>query len=283
MHSTQPATQEQIESRLDLKLMQSFANTTNAYGLRNYLIAHGTTDKAWRTLLPDIALTHAIDLPEHVAAQLNQQALQSQLDYQFERLTLPQMSLRQAHTYLLATRQNLQVQPLALGQTVLLESLHHTLTFSALFSATVHLLEHYDYNHVIMMHQHQSPDPRVLVLKALLEQYYNSATTLKHFDNLWFRTVKKLCTPQTIIVSMGDLPTFGRPSDKTLALSYPTGVHRQTTFSIADQIAGRLPCNHLICDYPDNAIVLRHSDQNPLNCPLTDWMFWPALNDMFLS
>ncbi len=283
MRSTQPATQQQIESRLDLKLMQAFANTTNAYGLRNYLLTHGTIDDTWRRLLPDTALIDHIHLPEPIAREINQQALRSQLDYHFERLMLPQMSLRQAESYLLSSRENMVVEPLSLGQTVLLESLHHTLTFPALFCAIVHLVEHYGYNHVIMMYQHQSPDPRVLVLKTLLEQNYKAMAILKHLDSLWFRSVKKLSTPQTIIVSMGDMPTFGRPSQKQLALSYPSSIHQQTTFSIAEQIAGRLPCNHLICDFPNNVIALRHHDHSPLNCPLTDWVFWPALNDMFSS
>ena len=286
MRSTDPATQEQIDNRLDLKLMCAL-NKSDPTQFRKYLRDHINELPEWQKLLPDVALSDIVRIPTQMVSEFNDRALQVQLDYHFERLLLPTMSQKQVVDYMLSVTNKLTIQPLSLEGPILLEGLHHALIFSALYTVLVHLVENEGYNHLLMMHQHQAPDPRVLLQKSLFENRYGLATTLVHFDATWFRAIKKNLTERTVIIAMGDLPAPFSVSNKEIALTLPSAgtgrmIYHQPTYSVAERICQRLSFTHLQCDFPtDDTIVLRHNDGSPLRSAMTDWVFWPSLHDMY--
>lgn len=272
------------EKRFDTHVTRAFASTSQTRHMRDRLIADlhaGAFDEMLlraRTGLPALS-----DASERRAA-LNV------IDYAFEPLVVPSLSVTQATAYFAAVEDSLVVSEAAGldGPGPLwLDTVHHVCVFSVLFRMAVHLGSRRGCNRIVLLHQGQRPEPRLVLVANVLRRVHGIALVLLPLRNRWFFELVRLTTPDTVIFALADMPpeafgrrlAAGRGGTRLELHAEPDLSLRVETISGSSVFARRLGAAQMVLDYPqaDRVRIRPWDGTGTVRCPLEDWVFWPLL------
>ena len=238
-------------------------------------------------------------LPEEVGRQ----AALNAIDFAFEPLVLPGLSVPQAAAYLRAVEDVLSVGEAAGldGPGPLwVDTVHHGCVFSVLFQLAAYLRRYRGCDRIVLLHQGIRPEPRLDVVGNLLAKLHGMALFRLPLRGRWFHDLTRLTTPSAAIFSLADMPreAIEPPAGKTLAgrtlagkaasgsrkariaLHAEPGIRREVeTVSGSAAFARRLGASHVVLDYPaaDRIRIAPFDPARAPACPLQDWVFWPVL------
>lgn len=280
-----------LESRFDLTLLKHLSETDNVRAIFDEVKTSWRQNQLYNQqglsqLKPDLAIT----------SEEEDKAIQSCLDYHFEKYYLPTMTAVQANAYMLSIDKVLTFPnklSVDSGSPLLIESSHHQSIYSILYWLVINIAQLSNYDHVIMMHQQEAIDPRLTALRSVGKACHNIDFDLIRFDSKsqWYKLLKKNVTDNTIILYLGDMPTtlteFNNfePADSPLVLTR-TGSAKLSLkrFSAAKKIAEKFKAKHYISNIQnDNSVKLSPVTEGlELTCPLDSWIFWPALESLYV-
>jgi hypothetical protein len=238
-----------------------------------------------------LALSHYIP---NATPDEDEAAFRAIVDYFFELAFLPTMGGIQLRSYFTNLTKNMDFEIVGkpqLGQPILLESIHHTVSFSTIYIAVDHLIAEYDYNKVILLHQQVPLDIRAQALGSLVSEDHGVAFTPMQVEGNWFNSLLNIVDSRTIVLYMGDMPLSifntnliaGSTSNRlNLSRSGFPAVVREG-FSMAQRLKLSLNGQHAVIDYPlKDQIRLSFTNDSltQLHSSLVDWVFWPCL-DLF--
>lgn len=281
-----------VDSRFDLTLLKRLSESENVRAVFDQAKTDWKQDQHYSQQglsqqQPDMSIT----------TDEEEQAIQSCVDYHFEKYYLPTMTVIQANAYMLSIEKVLQFPdqlPVNSGAPLLIESCHHQSIFSILYWLVINLAHSSHYNHVIMMHQQEDIDPRLMAQKNVAKAWHNIDFDLIRFDSTsqWYKSLKKTVTANTIILYLGDMPTRLFDSNSLGDTQCQLTLSRTSSpalavkrFSAAKKISQKLKATHHICNIQDDRSVqlTLASQALTLTCPLESWVFWPALGSLYES
>ncbi len=278
-----PAETEDIASRLDLHLLKLFSREQHPVQLRQQLM-NTTAEIA----VSPFSLANQGFLDPSCREE-DERAIVNLIDYTFERFFLPSMPPSQVYRYVCDAEKTLHYQSSDVEQNkpLLLESVHHHMVFSYL-ALTVPMLAKngVTVSKVILLHLQPDLDPRLQQISRSFAYTSEVEFVGVPFNRHWIRSLKSEVTAQSLIIYMGDMPAslFNTEPTQTLQLTReaPHPPFTIRTVTIASQLAKHLGAAHHFLDYSrDGKATFRPADAH-LKCPLTDWIFWPAINAMYL-
>lgn len=272
--------------RFDTYVAKAFASTKATRHMRDRLIAQvdaGTLDR--------MLLRSRTGLTTFSEAASRRAAL-NVIDFHFEPLVLPGMSVSQATAYLRAIEVSLHIRQadgLDAPGPLWVDTVHHVCVFSVLFQLAAHLRQRRGFDRIVLLHQGQRPEPRLGIMVDLLRRVHSIALVTVPLQGPWLAKLGQLATPNSAIFYLGDMPpeAFGRvaaerPRMKSSITLYgaPDVMLRAATVSGSAALARRLGATRIALEYPDpGSIGIRPhpDDAASLLCPLEDWIFWPLL------
>jgi len=209
------------------------------------------------------------------------------IDYAFERLVLPNLSLEQAQGYCAALEKTVRMSEasgLDRPGPIWLDTVHHTVLVSALFQFAANLRQVRPCDRVVLLHDDSQPDPRFEIVSALMAHLLGIALVRQPLRGPWFRDLATTSTPHTLIVSLADMPP-ARARRRPMRCELHAAGGIRLTVAVENgsaAFARRLGANHLVLDYPDadRIRLAPFQTERPPACPLVDWVFWPRLVEM---
>lgn len=286
MNAISPAsTFETPAERFDTHVARAFASTMATRRMRDRLIAQVHSGELDRLLLRRGA--GLAKLPDAV----ERQAAVNAIDFAFEPLVLPGLSVAQATAYLQAIENSLKVgeaSGLDAPGPYWVDTVHHVCVFSVLFQFAAYLRRYRGCDRIVLLHQGQRPEPRLAVVRNLLRQVHGVALLCLPLQGRWFHELTRLTTPTCAIYYLADMPRDvvglaqnASPRGRSrIDLYAPPGIYRPVdTVSGSHSFARRLGATHLVLDYPlADRLRLRPFDEaSSPACPIEDWVFWPVL------
>lgn len=272
--------------RFDAYVAGALASTAATRHMRDRLIAEARQGRVDR-LLPKRLL--ALDaLPD----ETNLRAAINVIDFWFEPIVMPTMTVAQAAAYFQAVETSLRFGDLGAldgGGPLWVDTVHHVCVFSVMHQFAAVLGQRFQRRHVVLLHQGQRPEPRLGIVANVLAQVHGVRLELVKLEGSWFRALARSVTPDTAIFYLTDLPpeAFRRrsaPRDRSMS---QTRLYAEPDVSLGlDTISGssvfarRLGARHVALDYPepDRVRIRPYDSVEPAAlCPLEDWAFWPLL------
>jgi hypothetical protein len=269
--------------RFDAHVARAFAADPATRHTRDRLIAEVHAGASDRMLLRAAPGLEALPEADERRAAVNA------IDFAFEPLVLPGLSVAQAVAYFAAVEDTLRVGEAAGldGPGPLwVDTVHHACVFSVMFQLAAHLRRHRGCDRVVLLHQGARPEPRLEVVANLLARVHGVGLARLPLRGRWFHELARTATPQTAIFYLADMPAdgagvaAGRRGRARLDLHAGPGLGRRVdAVSGSAAFARRLGASHVVLDYPAaDRIRLRPFDPDrPPACPLVDWVFWPVL------
>lgn len=271
--------------RFDAYVARAFAATKATRHVRDRLIAQVHAGALDAMLLR--AGEGLADLP--VASE--RRAAVNSIDFAFEPLVLPNLSVAQATAYLEAVELSLSVAE-ASGLDgpgpLWVDTVHHVCVFSVLYQFAAYLRRYRGCDRVVLLHQGRRPEPRLGLVGNLLRQVHGVALTCLPLRGRWFAELTRAATPTTAVFYLTDMPpdaldraeTGARRGLSRVELYAAPDLRRAAaTVSGSDAFARRLGASHVVLDYPraDRIRLRPFAGDVPPRCPLEDWVFWPVL------
>lgn len=275
-----PAITHEAE-RFDIAVMRAFAADPSRH-TRDQLIAAVDAGRHGTRLLRSAGGFSGLSAAEERRAAL------TSIDFAFEQIVMPTLSLAQAKAYCEAVERSLQfgdVSGLDGRGPLWVDTVHHSCVFSVLFQFATHLREMRHADRGVLLHQGDRPEPRLGTVAKLAAQLLKVPFVTVPMRGSWFRDLAAGATPHTVILSMADMPAVAFPAasqrrQALLELHTASGLRRQVdVVSGSALLARRLGASHLVLDYPqpDLIRIAPYAPGRPAACPLVDWVFWPVL------
>lgn len=270
--------------RFDTHVARAFASTTVARHVRDRLIERVHAGEL------DYLLLRARDGMAGVSGDTERRAALNVIDFAFEALVLPNLSVAQAASYLAAVENTHRLEE-ASGLDgpgpLWVDTVHHACVFSVLFQMAVSILRHRGLDRAVLLHQGQRPEPRLDLVGNLLRRLHGREFVRVPLHGQWFRELARVATPKTAVFYMTDMPpaALGRTAEPRRGLSRlvlhdgPGFSFPVETLSGSATFARRLGATHLVLDYPEpgRIRVRPHDAATVTRCPIQDWIFWPLL------
>lgn len=281
-----------VDNRLDLYLMRGYAGPENIRSLRQRVIEGWEDDPVLRELAP----SQVADLPG-LSIEEERAAVRNLADFFFEPYVVSSMRVAQVDAYFadIAARiplicdEGITLRPNA---PLILETLHHSCVFSICYLAITRLLvPEFGYDRVILLHQREEIDPRLIACQVSGNFVTQGTFLLHNVRKDGILSLRKEITERSIVLYFGDMPGAlfeGRYDPDTdlrqlRLVSASAGERSLQGVSIADKLARLFKADHLLLDAPaDDHFWLRpRAGEGTLCCPLSNWVFWPALDTLF--
>lgn len=230
-----------------------------------------------------------------VSVEDDEAAMRSILDYWFEPYVMSTMSLGQARDYYLGVENLLSVKfensLRTRGRPVVLETLHHSMTFSALYLVVQKLVREQDIKRVVLLHLREKIEPRLELCRVLVERNLGVEPVGVRLSDDWLRKLKGVLSGDTLLIYMGDMSPSVFPTRRRKEVGLATirlnngsiGGLEIECVSVAATLARRYGADHWALDFPGGgAMRIRAGGQaDQLCCPLTEWVFWPSLDHLY--
>lgn len=286
MNAISPAASfEAGAERFDTYVARAFDSTKATRHMRDRLIGQVQSGELDRFLLRSSA--GLAGLPESV----ERRAALNTIDFAFEPLVVPGLSVAQATIYLQQVETFLKVseaEGFDLPGPLWIDTVHHVCVFSVLFQLAAHLRRLRGCDRIILLHQGRRPEPRLNVVVNLLAKVHGITLVCLPMQGRWFAQLTQLTNPNAAIFSLSDMPVEAvdcaagerRRGLSQVDLYAPPGILRtRDTVSGSTSFARRLGAAHLVLDYPqaDRIRIRPRSDETTPCCPIEDWVFWPVL------
>ncbi len=267
--------------RFDTLVMRAFAAEPSRH-TRDRLIAEVRSGRH------DGLLLRAAEGLDSLPEARERRAAINTIDFAFEPLVLPSLSLAQAQAYCTGVERSLRLgdaSGLDRPGPLWVDTVHHACVFSVLFQFSAHLAQVRSCDRIVLLHQGARPEPRLGVVANLAARLLRVQPVSLPLRGAWFKDLAAIATPRTLIFSMADMPALAFPaaSRRTPAqvdLFTAEGIHRRVDVVAGSAVlAKRLGANHLVLDYPqpDRIRLSPYDAGRPPTCPLVDWVFWPIL------
>lgn len=282
------ADENEILNRLDLFVMRAYRDQGDVRQVREQVV------QEWRQKpeLARLALSR-FDGLSRISAEQDDRAVRTIADYWFEALFLPTMNLGQARDYFLAVQESMQLEvddsvPPPSDRPLILQTLHHSCIFSILYVIIQYLVAGYDFRKFVLLHLRDPLDPRLEICKKLVEEVLGVEGAFIQLEGDWLANLRREMTDRSVFIYMGDMPPSlfrdrhrpGKTSSTIKLYAEPDIDIAVEGISTASILARRFRAGHHLLDFPTaNTVRLRPCTGSPveLECPLTDWVFWPAL------
>ncbi len=223
---------------------------------------------------------------EGISQATANRAMFNVIDFFFEQLVLASMKDDKRLHYFISIEASIRLDTPAMldfGRPIVIETVHHVAVFSMIVLLAARLRAQGGKDRIILLHQAQRPEPRLEYAAQIIRNYLGFQTISVPMTGNWFRQLSASMSPTTVLLYLGDMPPDAKKQDNTrreLILSdkgsAATGLVE--TLSAAARLADLLGADHFTLDYPDPcAASLKPAASAPLQCPLKDWVFWPAL------
>jgi len=277
-----------VPGRLDLSIMEAYRQTTNIPHLRQLFLS-GWQKQPEITALALSSISGAVVTPAEDDA-----AMATITDYFMEPYYLPSMSIAQADAYFTGLGRKMCLdydEGLSFDDEtpLIIETLHHQTTFSALYMLCRQLTLKNRYDRIILLRRRQDFDARLEVMQTLARRVFNTESELISVSaDDWLQCLLRSTKKRSVILCFGDIapalfPQYHRPSrtSSTLRLYLSSGLSESIEgFSIAARLARTLRARHWVMDYPepDRIRVAQSGDSTKLHCSMAQWVFWPALS-----
>ncbi|KNY20753.1 hypothetical protein [Methylobacterium sp. ARG-1] len=282
MNALKPPSAFVAVERFDTVVARAFAADPATRHTRDRLIAEVHAGRH------DALLLRAAEGLDGLPPAVERRAAVNTIDFAFEPLVLPGLSVPQALAYFEAVERSVQVgeaRGLERPGPLWVDTVHHTCVFSVLFQFAAYLRRHRSCDRIVLLHQGTRPEPRLDVAANLLSRVHGLVLLRVPLRESWFSVLARATTPQTAIFYLVDTPRAGlsappRHRPAQVELHAGGGLrHSVDVVSGSAAFARRLGATHLVLDYPEpDRLRLAPSDPGrPPACPLVDWVFWPAL------
>jgi len=282
---TSPLALAQGLGRFDEAVAAAFAGAGATRHVRDRLIERVHAGGFDRMLLRSGA-----NLPELPVAVERRAAVNS-IDFAFEPLVLPGLSVAQATAYLRAVETSLsqvEAEGLDAPGPLWIDTLHHACVFSVLFQLAAHLRRRRGCDRIVLLHQGVRPEPRLDLCANLLARVHGIELVRLKLRPGWFPALARLLGPGSAVFYLTDMPRetlapaarVRRGGMSRLELDAGGGTLRSVeTVSGSAAFARRLGASHLALDYPGpgRVRIAPHDAARPARCPIEDWVFWPVL------
>lgn len=281
---------ESQRQRFDQYVMDAYRDLAVVTQKRQEILANWDTDP----VIKDLRLSKIPYAGQTTPAE-NEAAIRSITDYFFERIIVPTMSNEQVDAYCLDLAKTCKPEQLAdpeNGAPVFIESMHHFCCFSGIYLYVRFLVRSGDWDNVIMLHQRDNVDPRMIKCAAALNDMKPFELVTISFKGNWYKKLRAALNQRSIVVYMGDLPVrqfvdqhvAGQTSSRlTLARAKGPALALEG-FTFGPKLASKLGAQHFLIDYPEDRTVRVRPAASAvsLSCALSAWIFWPGLW-MYLS
>jgi len=284
------ASEEEINNRLDLTLMREYKENPSKIRLAR--------DRYIKTWKDDSDINRLIPSKQSKLSKFgkidDERAVRSIVDYWFEAEMFTTMSVGQARDYMLASQKTISFSvegdiPQSGMQPILIETLHHRLCFSVIYSVVNNLLVDFNYRKFILLHMNSPLESRLGAINAILKNSPNAEPVSIQIKGEWIKELSNQITNDSVVIYMGDMSTAilekshqPRKANNYLHLFADKGCYVDS-LSIARILARRLSAKHLMLDYPEKDVTCLRawSKNSPLRCPLVEWIFWPAFQQLY--
>ena len=288
------ATEEEIARRLDLKILREFRdNPADVRKTRNWFIENWADSPN----LAGLSLSDKKAIARSTAEQ-DQAAVKSIVDYNFEPHFVSTMKPVQLRDYFLDVTKifDIDIQntfPNAGRTPLLIEGLHHRCSFSFVFTLIAKfLMPEFGYNSFITLYTQDEPDIRLVGSKNIIDNMLGGRASGIKLSGGWYRRLRTEMTDRTVIFYMGDMAPKLFPKNKSkinrLVLTSDAAPDFEVdVLSDAARLAQKLGAEHYSWDIKKkDTLRLRRveaDDKADLTVPVYDWVFWPALDDLYSS
>ena len=281
-----------VMNRLDIQVLSAFQKeNTNVVHTRKYILDNWRNDEKYKSLgLSSIQGFDGISLDQE------HRAVNNLVDYWFEPHFLITMNAGQLRDYFQAVEDIFNIEfscdiPIAGEKPLLIDGIHHYLGFSLLFSLCKLFVTEFGYKRILILHGRENTDPRLELVGTLISQLSGCEIGNVLMDKNWTTELGKQVNQSTVIVYMGDMsPLLFSDMYKKGKTSSEISLYTQSGdrfsfegFSISKFLARRLKAHHLSVSYPEEKTlqICDWENKTKSECPVYDWIYWPALFKLY--
>lgn len=277
--------QDASDHRFDYLVQSRFANCSSLMNERERIIADCLIDPE----IARFALSHKIPA---LTSEDDKDAFRAIVDYFFEKEVMRSMNMIRQRSHLANLSRSVdcyfETEPKR-DQPLILESIHHVCSFSTNYIFITNLIADFNFRKIILLHQNESLDVRAQAVADIVSADFGVPSVSIVLQGNWYKQLRDQVDSRTIVATMGDMPpSLFASSPKSLRIRTKLRLlHREDQsichagYSIARRLKDQLGGQHGVIDYPGGNIArfwIPGEETIELQCPLVDWLFWPALH-----